>query len=65
MSVLAMKFGGTSVGSSAAIGMLCKIVLDQKTKWDNVVVVVSAMSGVTDILINGANAAAKGDKSKC
>ncbi|MCX6016684.1 MAG: aspartate kinase [Chloroflexales bacterium] len=63
MSVLAMKFGGTSVGSSAAIGMLCKIVLDQKTKWDNVVVVVSAMSGVTDILINGANAAAKGDKS--
>jgi aspartokinase/homoserine dehydrogenase 1 len=63
MSVLAMKFGGTSVGSSAAIGMLCQIVHDQKTQWDNVAVVVSAMSGVTDILINGANAAARGDKA--
>lgn len=63
MSVLVMKFGGTSVGNNAAIETLCQIVNDQKTSWDNVAVVVSAMSGVTDMLINGANAAARGHKA--
>lgn len=63
MSVLAMKFGGTSVGSSAAIAQLSDIVATQKQEWDNVVVVVSAMSGVTDMLISGANAASRGDRT--
>ncbi|MFZ9858782.1 MAG: aspartate kinase [Roseiflexaceae bacterium] len=63
MSVLAMKFGGTSVGSSEAIGQLCQIVSDQKHTWDNVVVVVSAMSKVTDMLLSGAHAAARGDRA--
>ncbi len=63
MSVLAMKFGGTSVGSSAAIAQLSTIVNAQYQEWDHVVVVVSAMSGVTDMLITGAAAAARGDRT--
>ncbi len=64
MSVLAMKFGGTSVGSTKAIQQLSAIVAQQQTEWSNIVVVVSAMSGVTDVLINSAHAAAAGDGAK-
>lgn len=63
MSVLAMKFGGTSVGNSDAIKQLCQIVATQKDEWDNIVVVVSAMSKVTDMLLSGAYAAARGDRA--
>ena len=48
---LVMKFGGTSVGSSAAIRQAADIVQEQHIQWKNMVVVVSAMSGVTDSLI--------------
>ncbi|MFM2032006.1 MAG: hypothetical protein RLZZ297_771 [Chloroflexota bacterium] len=61
MAVLAMKFGGTSVGSTAAINQLRDIVARQRSEWSNIVVVVSAMSGVTDVLINNAHIAASGD----
>lgn len=61
MSVLAMKFGGTSVGSTKAINQLADIVAQQRSEWTNIVVVVSAMSGVTDVLINHAHVAAAGD----
>jgi aspartate kinase len=56
-----MKFGGTSVGNATAIAALAEITGDQLTVWDRVVVVVSAMSGVTDLLIQGAQTAASGD----
>lgn len=52
---LVMKFGGTSVGSAEAIQSVAGIVRTAKLEWDQVVVVVSAMSGVTDLLIDGAN----------
>ena len=61
MSTLVMKFGGTSVGSLKAHGQAAAIVLDQKKDWDRMTVVVSAMSGVTDLLINGALTASQGD----
>ncbi len=61
MSTLVMKFGGTSVGSAEAIGQVAEIVLDQARQWERLVVVVSAMSGVTDALIRGARTAAAGD----
>ncbi|HEU5090350.1 MAG TPA: aspartate kinase, partial [Roseiflexaceae bacterium] len=57
MSLLVMKFGGTSVGNAAAIEQLAAIIRAQLETWDNVVVVVSAMSGVTDMLLQGAQAA--------
>ncbi len=50
--VVVMKFGGTSVGSAERIGNVAKrVVRRMKTTGDKVVVVVSAMSGETDRLI--------------
>ena len=60
---LVMKFGGTSVGSAQAIQQVGKIARDAKIDWQNVAIIVSAMSGVTDKLLNGAKSAAEGDDS--
>ena len=56
-----MKFGGTSVGSVDALTQASGIVEANVKRWDRMVVVVSAMSGVTDALIRGARTAAEGD----
>ena len=61
MSTLVMKFGGTSVGSPAAILQTAQIIQNHKSDWDNLVVVVSAMSGITDKLILSARLAADND----
>jgi aspartate kinase len=58
---LVMKFGGTSVGSVPAIRNLIEITRTAKAEWGRVAVIVSAMSGVTDILLNTAHAAANGE----
>jgi len=64
MSLLVMKFGGTSVGNATAIAALAEIAREQLIVWDRLVVVVSAMSGVTDLLIQGAQTAATGDADR-
>lgn len=61
MTLLTMKFGGTSVGSPEALAQAALIILEQSQRWDRVVVVVSAMNGVTDALTRGAVTAAAGD----
>ena len=61
MNTLVMKFGGTSVGSPAMHARAVEIISQQARQWDRVVVVVSAMSGVTDDLITGAMTASRGD----
>jgi len=61
MTTLTMKFGGTSVGSIEGISQAADIVLEQAQQWDRLTVIVSAMSGVTDALIQSAQAAASGD----
>jgi bifunctional aspartokinase / homoserine dehydrogenase 1 len=61
MSTLVMKFGGTSVGSADAIRATAEIVHAAQRDWPRVVVVASAMSGVTDALLKGAHTAADGD----
>ncbi|MGD9101666.1 MAG: aspartate kinase, monofunctional class [Anaerolineae bacterium] len=63
MTTLTMKFGGTSVGSVQAIEQAADIVLEQAQKWERLVVVVSAMSGVTNALTQGALTAASGGPS--
>ncbi|NMC46416.1 MAG: aspartate kinase [Chloroflexi bacterium] len=60
--LLVMKFGGTSVGSSGAITQAARIVQDEYANWQDVVVVVSAMSGVTDTLIACAKSAVAGNQ---
>jgi len=58
---IVMKFGGTSVGSSEAIQRTSKIICDTQRDWSQLVVVASAMSGVTDLLHEGAATAAAGN----
>ncbi|MBQ2065717.1 MAG: bifunctional aspartate kinase/homoserine dehydrogenase I [Paludibacteraceae bacterium] len=55
-----LKFGGTSVGSADNILKVKEIVESTGTE---AIVVVSAMSGITDKLIATANTAAKGDNA--
>ena len=55
---LVMKFGGTSVGSPEAIIQTINIIKKQRQEWKQLVVVVSAMSGITNLLISCANDAA-------
>lgn len=59
---ITMKFGGTSVGSVDAIKNLVHIVQRDYEQGNAVAVVVSAMSGVTDLLIKSVEMAAHGDK---
>ena len=60
MALHVLKFGGTSVGSPAAIRATAEIVRGAALA-DQVVLVVSAMSGVTDALLRAAHTAAAGD----
>ncbi|MBP8967271.1 MAG: aspartate kinase, partial [Paludibacteraceae bacterium] len=55
-----MKFGGTSVGSTEAVLNVKKIVESQK---ESVIVVVSALSGVTDQLYRISQLAASGNET--
>jgi aspartokinase/homoserine dehydrogenase 1 len=61
MATLTMKFGGTSVGSAEAISQVADIVQHAFQEEHRVLVVCSAMSGVTNMLIEGAQTAAAGD----
>ena len=58
---MALKFGGTSVGSPEAVENLLAILGDHEHARKVRVVVVSALSGVTDGLIAAARQAAAGD----
>jgi aspartate kinase len=56
-----MKFGGTSVGSVAALNQVIGIARKARDRGDKIIIVVSAMSGVTDLLLNAARGAEAGD----
>lgn len=62
MSLLTMKFGGTSVGSPEAISSVAHIVRRELDAGNRVIVVVSAMSGVTDTLLAAARMAVTGNR---
>ncbi|MBE0683643.1 MAG: aspartate kinase [Anaerolineales bacterium] len=59
-NTLIMKFGGTSVGSADALKNCTQIIRDAKKDWNRVVVVTSAMSGVTNLLLDSAASASHG-----
>jgi bifunctional aspartokinase / homoserine dehydrogenase 1 len=48
---LVMKFGGTSVGTPDAMRQVVSIVTAEKKNWKNLIVVTSALSGITDLLL--------------
>jgi aspartate kinase len=55
-----MKFGGTSVGSVEALTGVTRIIKKAREEYPRLVVITSAMSGVTDQLLNSATLAAQG-----
>ena len=63
---LVMKFGGTSVGSAAAMRETADLILQARDTWGNVTVIASAMGSkpvkVTDLLLQGAHTAYTGDR---
>jgi len=61
-NLLVMKFGGTSMGSAARIKVAAQICRDQKQRRP-IVAVVSAMSQVTDLLLNTLRHAEAGDEA--
>jgi bifunctional aspartokinase / homoserine dehydrogenase 1 len=61
-NLLVMKFGGTSVGSAARMQVAVRLSAEQRKKRP-VVIVVSAMSGVTDLLIETTKHAEAGDRA--
>ena len=56
------KFGGVAVGSADAIR---RAVVHVRAAAPNVAVVVSAMNGVTDLLLDAGQAALRGDRERC
>ena len=60
-NLLVMKFGGTSMGSAERIRVAAKICADERARRP-VVAVVSAMSKVTDLLLNTLRHAEAGDR---
>ena len=59
---IVMKFGGTSVADAAAFDNVARIVAAERNRVP--VVVVSAMSGVTDTLLAATSTANEGDAQK-
>ena len=57
---LVMKFGGTSVGSTDALLKATQIIKDARDEYPRMVVITSAMSGVTNLLLDSASLAAQG-----
>ncbi|RME48756.1 MAG: aspartate kinase [Caldilineae bacterium] len=60
---ITMKFGGTSVGSVEALEQVISILQASHRQGHQVVAVVSAMSGITDRLIDAARRAEAGDEA--
>lgn len=58
---LLLKFGGTSIGNPEAMRQAAEIIHAQRQNWDRIIVVVSAMSGVTNKLLACADAALAGE----
>lgn len=60
--MITMKFGGTSVGSAEAIERTATIIEEQLKQDPHTAVIVSAMGGVTDLLIQSVEKAIAADK---
>jgi len=59
-----MKFGGTSVGTPQAVAQVVAIVQETRSAWPRQVVVASALSGVTDLLLEQARLASQEDTTR-
>jgi aspartate kinase len=62
MNTLVMKFGGGSVGTTTALTQVLSIVMQEHERWKRLLLVVSALEGVTDALIEAAHLAQLGQR---
>lgn len=62
MSTLIMKFGGSSVGTTTALTQVLSIVLHECEQRDRLLLVASALDGVTDALLEAAHLAQLGNQ---
>lgn len=60
--LIVMKFGGTSVGSVKALKNVIEIVAETRQKGHQIVAIVSAMNGVTNLLLEAAHRAETRDE---
>jgi aspartate kinase len=60
--LLVMKFGGTSVGSAARMRVAARLAAEERARRP-VAIVVSAMSRITDLLLNAMRRAEAGDRT--
>jgi aspartate kinase len=58
---LVMKFGGSSVADPAAMAQSVAIVRQTRSDWPRLVVVTSALGGMTNLLLESASHASQGD----
>ena len=58
---LVMKFGSVSLGNPEAAAQVIEIIKQQRPNWPRLIVVTSALTGVTSRLFKSANQAAMGD----
>jgi hypothetical protein len=58
---LVMKFGGTSVGTAQSMAQAIEIVRQAQQEWPRLVVIVSALSTVTNTLLESADQAVRGN----
>jgi len=62
---LVMKFGGTSIGNGKKIRQVAELVKEYKEKGNDIIVVTSALEGVTDAILHAAHeASGEGNKIK-
>jgi aspartate kinase len=62
---LVMKFGGTSVGTPAAMAQAVEIVRQEQRQWPRLVAIASALASVTNTLLKGADQASHGNLQPC
>ena len=57
MGTLTMKLGGTSIGTVAALTQVLSMIIHESKRWDRILIVASALEGVTDMLLEAAHLA--------
>lgn len=57
MTTLVMKFGGSALGTTSALTQVLSIVVYEHKRWDRLLIVASALDGVTDMLLQAAHLA--------
>lgn len=57
MGTLTMKFGGASIGTAAGLTQVADIIIDESKRRERILIVASALEGVTDMLLEAAHLA--------